>query len=343
LLFELPSFEHIDAKTVEEAVFYLHKYGDEARVSAGDTDLLALMKDKIAGPKLKIPKVLINIKNIPEMNRIIYGKKGNLRIGAAVTLRALEECEFIKEKFNILQQAASQVACTQIRNMGTLGGNLCQRPRCMYFRHPFFVCYKKGGTMCYAISGEHRFYHSIMKYGKCVMAHPSDLATVLVALKAKAKIASYEGERYVSLQNFFRGPDSLTETILEPYELLTEVIVPNNEGRTHQLFLKSRIRHSTDFALSSVAVISRISNEICEDISIVLGGVAPFPYVAYEAEEILRKQRIDENLILQAVEASLRWARPLPMNEYKVNLTKALLKRALTSILLRQHTNLNQN
>ncbi|MFX0199256.1 MAG: FAD binding domain-containing protein, partial [Candidatus Hodarchaeota archaeon] len=222
---------------------------------------------------------------------------------------------------------------TQIRHMGTIGGNICQRPRCMYFRHSHFLCYRKGGSMCYAITGEHRFHHAIVKHGICVMTHPSDLAPALVALKAKAVIASPDGEKHVSLQDFFLGPNNFTETILKPDEFLTEIHVPKQKEQTYQLFLKQQIRHSSDFALSSVATVVQMSDEICEDLRIVLGGIAPFPYVAIKAEELVRGKKLHEKLISQAAEASLEEAHPLPMNRYKVFLTKALIRRTLTSIL----------
>ena len=202
----------------------------------------------------------------------------------------------------------------------------------MYFRHPHFLCFKKGGVKCYAVTGEHRYYHSILENGKCVMAHPSDLAPVLVALKAKAIIAGSDGEKEVPLQDFFLGPDHFTETILKADEFITEILVPNQNGRTYQLFLKQRIRHSADFALSSVATLAQISDGICKDIRIVLGGIAPVPYMASTANEIVKGRRLNERLISQAAEASVEGAHPLTMNRYKIDLTKALVRRVLTSI-----------
>jgi xanthine dehydrogenase YagS FAD-binding subunit len=164
------------------------------------------------------------------------------------------------------------------------------------------------------------------------MAHPSDLAPALVALKAKAIIARSDGEKEVSLQDFFLGPNDLLETVLKSDEFITEIQIPVQSGKTHQAFLKQRVRHSADFALSSVATVARMSEGICEDIRIVLGGVAPFPYVASMAEGIIKGRSLNERLISEASEASIEGARPLPMNHYKVNLTKALVGRALTSI-----------
>jgi len=332
MLFELPSFEHINVKDIEEATFWLQKYGEESRVIAGGTDLLSLMKDRIEGPELKIPELLINIKIIPGINRITYSEEIGLRIGAAVTLNRLATSDVIKQKYDILSQAAREVGTTQIRNMGTIGGNVCQRPRCVYFRHPHFICFKKGGNKCYAATGEHRYYHSILGNGKCVMAHPSDFGPALVALKAKAIIVSANGEREVPMEDFFLGSNHLTETVLKSDEFLKEIEIPTQKDITQQLFLKERIRHSADFALSSVAIVAKISDGICEDIRIVLGGIAPLPYLASSASEVVKGKRLNESLISQAAEASVEGAHPLPMNSYKVDLTKALVKRCLMSI-----------
>ena len=332
LLYELPIFKHVDVKTIEEAISRLRSYGERARVIAGGTDLLSLMKDRIGGSQFPIPDILINIKSIPAMNRIIDDGEKGLRMGAAVTLNHLETSETINKKFHILSQAARQVGTTQIRHLGTIGGNICQRPRCLYFRHLDFLCYKKGGAKCYALTGEHRYYHSIMKYGRCVTAHPSDLAPALMALKAKAVIAGPAGERQVSLQDFFLGPNDLRETVVKADELLIEVRLPDQGKGTYQRFLKHRIRHSADFSLVSVAAVARISQGDCEDIQIVLAGVAPFPFKASGAEEMILGRRLGEETILKAVDAALEEAKPLPMNGYKVDLTKALVKRVLTSI-----------
>src|SRR4030042_5996476 len=218
MLLELPTFKHMNPVSIKEGVFRLHKYGKKAKVIAGGTDLLGLMKDRVEGPELKMPEVLINIKSIPEMNFITYDKEQGLRIGATVTLNRLQASDTVKEKYNILSQAVRQVGTTQLRNMGTIGGNLCQRPRCMYFRHPHFICYKKGGTKCDAMLGEHRDYHSIFGNGKCVMAHPSDMAPALIALNARVIIASPEGEKKIPLQDFFLGPNHFAEVVLKPDE-----------------------------------------------------------------------------------------------------------------------------
>jgi len=332
VLYELPAFEHADAESVREAVIWLEKWGNDARVIAGGTDLLGLMKDRLEGPQLRTPQVLINVKHIAEMKWIDHDDELGLRIGAAVTLNQLGASDIIRKRFGILSQAARQIGTTQIRNMGTVGGNLCQRPQCLYFRHPDFPCYKKGGRKCYAVGGEHRYDHSVINYGKCVVAHPSDMAPALIALNAGAIIATSNGEREVPLQDFFLSPNDYTETVLKPGELLVAVRVPNESSKTHQLFLKHRVRHSSDFALASVAMVAEISGGIAQDIRIVMGGIAPFPYVADRTGEVINGKELDPKLILQVAEASIDGARPLPQNGYKIDLAKALVKRALESI-----------
>ena len=332
MLYELPIFEHIEVKSIEEALSWLQRFKEKARVIAGGTDLLSLMKDRIRGPQLQIPDMLINIKSIPTMNRIVEEEENGLRIGAAVTLNHLESSEMVQKRFSILSQAVRQIGTTQIRHMGTIGGNICQRPRCLYFRHPDFLCYKKGGERCYALTGEHRYYHSIINYGKCVMAHPSDLAPVLIALNAKAILTTSAGERQIPLQNFLESPSYFKETVLEFDELLSGIRVPAPRGGTYQRFLKQRIRHSVDFALSSVAAVVRISQGICEDFRIVLGGIAPLPFNASEAEEIMRGRKLGDKIISKAAEAAVGGAKPLPLNRYKVDLSRALVRRVLTSI-----------
>jgi CO/xanthine dehydrogenase FAD-binding subunit len=278
----MPGFELIDAESIEETIFFLNKHIGKVGVLAGGTDLLPLMKDRVNGPQLRIPEVLINIKTIPGMDKITFDEKSGLRIGSTVTLNCLETSNLIKQKFSILAQAAREVGTTQIRNMGTVGGNLCQRPRCMYFRHPHFVCRKKGGESCFA------------------MTH-------------------------------FR------ETVLKPDEFLSGIKVPLPKTKTYQVFLKSRIRRSSDFALSSVAIVARMSDGVCDTIQIVLGGVAPFPYIASQAMEMLKGKKITEKLISQAADASVEKAHPFHDNRYKVDLTKALTIRALKAVTSSSH------
>jgi xanthine dehydrogenase YagS FAD-binding subunit len=331
VLYELPVFEHVDAGSVEEALFWLHKQ-ERAKVIAGGTDLLGMMKDRITGPRLWLPDLLVNIKSIAEMNRIFEEEEGGIRIGGAVTLRQVEMSPVMTRRFRALHEAVRQVGSNQIRSLGTMAGNLCQRPRCIYFRHTDFICFKKGGNRCYAPGGEHRYYHAIMDYGKCAAVHPSDLAPALIALNARAIVKSLIGVREIPLRDLFPGPDDLRETALQSDELLFALRVPHPGENTAQCFLKHRVRHAVDFSLSSVAAVAHLSQGICEDIRIVLGGIAPFPLEALKSEEITRGRMLDDRTISEAAEAATKGARPLPMNHYKVDLTKALVRRALTEL-----------
>ena len=332
MLYELPNFDYLDATSIEQALFWLQEYGNKAQVIAGGTDMLGLIKDRIEDPRHPVPGILINIKNIPDMNRLAYESDTGLDLGAAVRLHRLTEADAIKKYFPILSRAAQQVGTTQIRYMGTIGGNIFQRPRCPYFRHPDFLCYKKGGPKCLAVAGEHRYYHSIVKHGICMMAHPSDMAPVFTALNAEAVIEGQGGEKRVPFEDLFMISDHFTETLLESNEILKEIHVPPQKEGNYQLFLKHRIRHASDFSIVSLALMARVTNETLEDIRMVLGGIAPLPYIAAEAQMLLKGERLDKGLISKTADKALERTHPLPNNEYKVDLAKALIKRALTFI-----------
>ena len=336
LLYELPGFELYHAESLDQAVGTLKKYGEKARVLSGGTDLLSLMKERIEGPRLRIPEVLVDIKNIPELKGITYHAKSGLRIGAAVTLSSLEGSETIQKKIPVLSVAAGQIGTTQIRNRGTIAGNLCQRPRCMYFRHSHFICLKKGGKTCLARIGEHRYDHSIIQMGKCAMAHPSDLAPALMALDARVEIAGFEGLREISLAEFFTSENLTGETVLRPEEFIVGFQIPSPQPTTRQHFLKLRIRRASDFALANVAVAAEVSDEICGDVRIMLGGIAPSPYMASRSMEMLKGKAFTEKLISEAAEACVIEAKPLKNNSYKVDLAMALVRRALESIAAEQ-------
>lgn len=330
--YELPQFEHVDVFSVAEAVDWLTRYGRKARLIAGGTDLLGLMKDRVTGPVLPLPEVLINIKPVPELNQIHYQPGKEIRIGAAVTLWDIEAHPAIRGRFTALAQAAACVGTTQIRSVGTIGGNLCQRPWCSYFRHPQYICFKKGGRQCYAITGHNRYYFACTRLGICVMSHPSDLAPALIALNARVVIAGANGERTVRIENFFRGPRSADETVVQTGETLVRVEIAQPSPNSDSVFLKKRIRGSWDFALSEVAVSMTRSGRVCDDVRLALGGVAPMPFRARAAEEVLRGKVIREELIESAAAAAIQKPRPLRMNAYKLELTRTLVRRALTAI-----------
>lgn len=333
MLDELPPFTHVDAASIDEAVSALAEHGGRAQVLAGGTDLLGLMKDRIAGPRMSVPEVLVNVKRIPELGGIAERSDGGLRIGAAVTLVDLERDPRVGARVPALAQAAAAVATAQIRAMGTVGGNLCQRPWCWYFRHPQFPCLKRGGRQCFALPGNNRTYFSVLGLGVCVMSHPSDLAPALMALGARVGMAGPAGRREMAIDQFFLGPRSLTETVLAPSEIITWIDVPPPAPGSRSLFLKHRVRNTWDFALAEVAVSVTPGPGRWNRVRIALGGVAPFPYRAAAAEAVLTGQAPTESRVREAAEAALAHARPLALNGYKIDLSKALVARALAAVM----------
>lgn len=325
-------FSYYKVASVDQAVSLLSKHQQKAAILAGGSDLLGLMKDRIEGEKLKMPSYLIDIKGIKDLNAI-KEEQTALKIGAATTLSDIVSSELIAKKYPVLHQAASQVAVPQIRNVGTLGGNLCQRPRCWYFRGRLFGdCVRKGGNNCYAASGENR-YHAIFGGGACCMVHPSDLAPALIALNAQIEIASAKGRRTVPIEKFYVGPDKnvLAETVLTSQEMVVGVDIPNSSATGMGVFLKLRERQAFDFAIASVAVSVSLKNNAIEQVRIAFGGVAPFPIRALKAETALKGKRT-KDAIPAACNACVEGAQPLSQNGYKVAAVKGLLEEALVQL-----------
>jgi xanthine dehydrogenase YagS FAD-binding subunit len=328
------SFEWTSPATLDEALRLLQPPAStEARerpqALAGGQDLLTVLNEGIAQPAR-----IVNLKAIPGLDRIAERGKEGLELGALVTLADLAESPLVREGFPGLAEAARSVASPQIRNLATVGGNLCQRPRCWYFRHENLVCLKKGGNECHAASGENK-YHAIFGDGPCHIVHPSDLAPMLVALGASATLHGAKGERTVPLERFFVLPSEggiEQETVLEPGEILTRVTVPASGAARRSTYLKFRERESFDFAMVSVAAaIESGADGRITSARLVLGGVAPIPWKATRAEEFLRGQRAVPESFAKAADLALAGARPLAQNEYKVPLARTLVRRALAA------------
>lgn len=314
---------HFNAKTIDEAISLLSKYKEKARIIAGGVDLVSLMKNKVV-----TPEVLINIKTIPALAYIREDAEG-VQIGTLTTIKQIEASEIIRDKYPMLTEAAHSVAAPQVRNMATIGGNLCQDVTCWYYRRSpatgiSFFCRRKGGRICYAAAGQNA-YHSIIGGKKCCAVSPSDMAPALVALDAKVKVSGASGERVIPLKEL------RTElgNVLEPNEIITEILIPTPRPGTKQRYLKFRLRKAIDFAISSVAATIVIESGVVSDARIVLGGVAPIPYRAKGAEEVLRGKTMTESLVETSVKAALKEAKPLKMNAYKVPITEALVRRAI--------------
>jgi len=323
----MKSFENIDAKSIKDAVSLLQKFQQQkksAAVVGGGSEYLQLMKDRVV-----TPDYVINLKTISGLN-YIREERGGFRIGALATLAELEEHDAVKEKLLILSEAAGEAASPQIRNAGTIAGNLCQRPFCWYFRSSNFNCLRKGGEVCYTVTGDSRF-HAILGGGPSYIVHPSDTAPALVALNAQVKIAGPTGEKTIPLEKFFVLPsvDFKRENILKPDEIVTEIYVPYPKYGSKGFYHKVRERLAWDHAIVSVATVIESSNGVVREARVVLGGVAPIPWRASKAEEFLRSKKIDEETAQQASEIALEGAKPLKDNVYKVGMSKSLIQRAL--------------
>ncbi|HKW05240.1 MAG TPA: FAD binding domain-containing protein [Nitrososphaerales archaeon] len=331
MLYELPDFEYFEPESLEEAVRLLGEFGPRAKILAGGTDLLGLMKDRISGKEMPIPKVLVNIKKVKELQVLEHLEESTF--GSALTLAQILSDSKTNVWFPALAQAARSVATNQIRNMGTLGGNLCQRPWCWYFRHPAFDCFKKGGKQCYAITGDNSTYFSVYNLGTCVMAHPSDTAPALVALGGKAKIVGSSGTRVVNMSDFFLGPKNVHDNVVTPDEILVSVSVPKNL-KLKSVYIKHRIRNTWDFALASVAAAAETSEsgEITS-LKLVLGGVAPLPLALDDISAMFIGQKYTPERTTESMRLLTKRAKPLRMNSYKVRIVRALLGRALDKVL----------
>jgi xanthine dehydrogenase YagS FAD-binding subunit len=324
------SFELYDATTIKEAVDLLRANSSKtARVVGGGSDLVGgLMKDWVHGKGLAIPDVLVDITTIKELVGISESG-GSLTIGAATTLTDVINHKTVQDKFGLLGQSALSVASPLIRNFGTLGGNINQRPRCWFFRGEDFNCYKKGGDFCYAVTGDNR-YHAIIGGELCYIVHPSDTATALLALNASAKVDGVNGAKTLSFDEYFTGPrtDVLRENVLKPGEFMTHVTIPAPAAGTKFGWTKLKDRQVYDFALTSVAVSFTLDGGNWKDGRITLGGVAPVPYRAKVVEDALKGK--DVKATAKAAAAQIRTvARPMSLNAYKVDLAAGLIERTL--------------
>lgn len=321
-------FKHIDAESVNEALDVLARHKGKAVLNAGGTDLMGILKSEIL---LEYPDVVINLKTIPNIDTILM-MENVCRIGAATRLSDIAGSALILEKFPALAAAAKSVGSPELRNMATIGGNLCQDTRCWYYRYPDKMggripCFRKGKGPCHAIKGENR-YHAILGAKKCYAVCPSDTAIALCALDAQVKIVRPGLERLISILDFFTP----LGTVLKPDEMVTEIRIPVPKPNTTQVFLKNRPREAVDFAVASVAVMMEKTGDLCDDARIILGAVAPVPYRSYLAEAAIKNQKLDESMAIKAADAALEGAKPLSQNSYKIEIAKTLVKRALLSL-----------
>ena len=321
------SFKHFDAKTVDEAVKHLIDSEGKASLIAGGTDLLNVLKDRILPHP---PEAVINLKTIPGLDTIRNDPHG-LNIGALVRLRDLASSARIRDSYPVFWKAATSVASPQIRNMATIGGNLCQDVRCWYYRTPRLirgavVCKRKGGTKCYALGGDNR-YHSIFGGAQgCHAVCLSDLAIALICLGAQAETS----KRTVPLEDFILPG---VGTALDSDEVLIGIHIPPPKTGSKGAYVKFTTRKATDFAIVSVAALLMFEKKECKEARIVLGGVAPGPWRASSSEDILKEETVDASTAEEAGKMAIAGAKPLKENAYKIPLVQALVKRAILACL----------
>ncbi|MBK8597388.1 MAG: xanthine dehydrogenase family protein subunit M [Holophagales bacterium] len=322
----LPSFRYVRPRSVAEAVKVLSEPG--ARVHAGGTDLLGCLRDEVFDAKS-----VVSLSGLSDLKGISETKDGGLRIGALVTLSEIAWHPGIAKGWPALAQGAAAAASPQLRNQGTLGGNLCQRPRCWYFRGDF-DCARKGGELCYAVEGENT-YHAIFGGSGCFIVHPSDTASPLVALQATVRIAGPKGTRSLPVEKLFVLPavDHTRETVLAPGEIVTEILLPPPLAGGKGLYRKVRARGAWDFALGGVALALSVKDGKVAAARVVLSGVAPVPWRVPEVEKLLVGHVLDAKRAAEAAELAVKGAEPMSGNDYKVPLVRGAVEEALLSLV----------
>lgn len=321
-------FELIQAKTVDEAIKALPELGTDTDLKAGGIDFLTLMKERLIAPK----KVVNLLKaEDAELRKIEISEK-SAKIGALVTLAEVASHEKLMSDFTAVAKAAGEAASPQVRNVATVGGNLCQRPRCWYFRSADFNCLKKGGNKCFAIEGENQ-YHAIFGDSKCPIVHPSNVAPALIALEGTIHYQSPAGKKIVDAEEFFKVPenDLAHENILKDNEIVTAIEIPASGYKS--TFIEVRERQTFDWPLVAVAAALKIDGDKIASARIVLGAVAPKPWRIASLEKEIQGKSVKDLDITKAVADVLSKAKPLSNNGYKVTILKSLIPRALTAVV----------
>ena len=317
-------FVHFSATSVEEAVSLLRRYGKQAAIIAGGTDLLGKMKYEILS---RYPEAIVDIKGMPDLD-FIAEEGGMLRIGDLTRLEDIAAHDIVKTRYQALAEAARRTASPHIREMGTIAGNICQDIRCWYYRNPHnrFPCLRKGGGRCYAIEGDNR-YHSIfggsVEEG-CYAVHPSDTAPALIALDAEIETS----KRKIKADEFFQVGVAKT-TVLDDDEIVTAIRCPRPLDNTKSAFAKFAIRRTIDFPIVNCAARITLSKGKVAQTRLCLNAVSVKPYRALKAEEAIIGKAIDEDHAEAAATAVVADARPLQHNGYMVPIAKAMVKRSI--------------
>ncbi|HEY6184695.1 MAG TPA: xanthine dehydrogenase family protein subunit M [Terriglobales bacterium] len=324
----MPAFQLFQPTSVADAQKLLEQHGQDAWVLAGGMDSFDWLKDRI-----KKPKAVVDLSGIEELRGIRTTSDG-IEIGAMTTLTEVVRNPIVKEKYGLLAQAAELVASPQIRNQGTLGGNVSQDARCWYYRAGW-PCYRAGGNICYADTpvGRNR-EHAILHAERCVAVNPSDSAPALIALDAKFVVQTPKGERVMNAEDYFVGPDiDITRmTVIRPGYLLTAIRIPSTWAGANFYFEKARDRNVWDFPLLNVASAMKLSGDTIQDIRIAVNAVAARPLRLKEVEDSVRGKQRSAAIGEMAGKLAVQGAVPLQFNTYKIPLMRNLVKRAISGV-----------
>jgi xanthine dehydrogenase YagS FAD-binding subunit len=318
------AFEYASPRTAIEAVELVAKKRDTSAFLAGGTDLLALMKDDVVRPDR-----LVDVKAIPELRGIRFDPERGLRIGATVTLRELGEHPAVRKSYPSLVHAIDGITSAQIRERGTVAGDLCQRPRCWYFRSGFGLLALRGGRSM-VVDGDNRYHAILGNAGPAYYVNASSLAPALLALGARLTIQGVQLSNTLVVGSFFRMPRGVGEREIElaPDDLVTEILVPPPDGALTATY-EVRPREALDWPLAAAAVKLDVSAGVVKRARVVLGHVAPVPWVAQAAEKLLAGKAVTAETASQAGDAAVAGAKALSRNGYKIQLARVAVKRAL--------------
>lgn len=320
----MEAFEYAAPKTLQEAVGMLASQWGETEVLAGGTDLVSAMKDYVTTPKR-----LVSLKELKDLRSVTFSTSAGLRIGALSTVQELLDHKAAQSNYPGLIQAAEGIRSEQLRHMGTVGGELLQRPRCWYYRAGYGLLAQHQGKSLVP-DGDNRYHAILGNSGPAYFVSPSSLAPMLIALGAKVKLHGPSGEREVELSKFFVTPtkEGEREHDIKPNEILTEITVPHHAG-VHMATYEVRQKEALDWPLAAAAVALHMSGNTVTGSAVVLGHVAPVPWPSPEAEAALKGKEVSEETADAAGKAAVSKATPLSKNAYKVQLTRVAVKRAI--------------
>jgi xanthine dehydrogenase YagS FAD-binding subunit len=320
----MKNFEYAVPESIDKAIDYLDS--SKTVLKGGGIDLLDLMKEDLIEPGR-----IVTLQDLEELRFIKEDTNGSLLIGPSQTLTEISENSLINKSYKSLAQAAGAVASVQIRNVATIGGNLCQRPRCWYFRSSDFNCSRKGGNTCFALDGENQYHAIFNNSDGCAIVHPSATAVALMALNAKLILSDGKKEKEVPIEEFFVSPaiNIEKENILTNSEMIISVVIPVEMKDYLNYYIKQKEKQSFDWPLADVAVALKMEGDRCQDARIVLGSAAPVPFRSTPAEKTLMNNTITKETAIKAADAALADAEPLALNAYKIPLFKTVIYRTI--------------